>query len=55
MVITAALVGAETTREQTPYLPITAEEIGVEAARCREAGATARRPATSQSIKEPSA
>jgi 3-keto-5-aminohexanoate cleavage enzyme len=39
MVITAALVGAETTREQTPYLPISAEEIGVEAAKCREAGA----------------
>ncbi len=39
MIITAALVGAETTREQTPYLPITAEEIGVEAARCQEAGA----------------
>jgi 3-keto-5-aminohexanoate cleavage enzyme len=39
MVITAALVGAETTREQTPYLPITAEEIGIEAAKCREAGA----------------
>jgi 3-keto-5-aminohexanoate cleavage enzyme len=38
-VITAALVGAETTREQTPYLPITAEEIGIEAAKCREAGA----------------
>ncbi len=39
MVITAAMVGAETTREQTPYLPITAEEIGIEAAKCREAGA----------------
>jgi 3-keto-5-aminohexanoate cleavage enzyme len=39
MVITAALVGAETTREQTPYLPITAEEIATDAARCREAGA----------------
>jgi 3-keto-5-aminohexanoate cleavage enzyme len=39
VVITAALVGAETTREQTPYLPITAEEIGEEARRCREAGA----------------
>ena len=38
-VITAALVGAETTREQTPHLPISAEEIGEEAARCREAGA----------------
>lgn len=37
--ITAAMVGAETTREQTPYLPISAEEIGEEAARCREAGA----------------
>lgn len=39
MVITAAMVGAETTREQTPYLPITAEEIGEDAAKCREAGA----------------
>jgi 3-keto-5-aminohexanoate cleavage enzyme len=39
IVITAAMVGAETTREQTPYLPITAEEIGVEAQKCREAGA----------------
>jgi 3-keto-5-aminohexanoate cleavage enzyme len=39
IVLTAAIVGAETTREQTPYLPITAEEIGEEAARCREAGA----------------
>ena len=38
-VITAAMVGAETTREQTPYLPITAEEIAEDAARCREAGA----------------
>jgi 3-keto-5-aminohexanoate cleavage enzyme len=26
-VITTAMVGAETTREQTPDLPITAEEI----------------------------
>lgn len=39
MVITAAMVGAETTREQTPHLPITAEEIAEDAARCREAGA----------------
>jgi 3-keto-5-aminohexanoate cleavage enzyme len=38
MVITAAMVGAETTREQTPYLPITAEEIAEDAAKCREAG-----------------
>ncbi|PTL77193.1 3-keto-5-aminohexanoate cleavage protein [Vitiosangium sp. GDMCC 1.1324] len=39
MVITAAMVGAETTREQTPYLPISAEEIAEDAAKCREAGA----------------
>ncbi|SEL17295.1 3-keto-5-aminohexanoate cleavage enzyme [Stigmatella aurantiaca] len=39
MVITAAMVGAETTRDQTPHLPITAEEIAEDAARCREAGA----------------
>lgn len=40
LVITAALVGAETTREQTPYLPITPEEIAQEALRCRQAGAS---------------
>lgn len=39
MVLTAAMVGAETTREQTPHLPITAEEIAEDAAKCREAGA----------------
>jgi 3-keto-5-aminohexanoate cleavage enzyme len=39
-VITAAMVGAETNREQTPYLPITAEEIAEDAAKCREAGAS---------------
>ena len=39
MIITAAMVGAETTREQTPFLPITAEDIGEAAARCRDAGA----------------
>lgn len=39
MVITAAMVGAETTREQTPYLPISADEIAEDAAKCREAGA----------------
>jgi 3-keto-5-aminohexanoate cleavage enzyme len=38
-ILTAAIVGAETTREQNPNLPITAEEIGVEAAKCRENGA----------------
>ncbi len=40
LVITAALVGAETTREQTPYLPISPEEIAQEARRCRDAGAS---------------
>lgn len=39
VVITAALVGAETTREQTPHLPISPEEIAQEAKRCWEAGA----------------
>lgn len=39
LILTAAIVGAEITREQTPYLPITAQEIADEAARCREAGA----------------
>ncbi|MBI3183022.1 MAG: 3-keto-5-aminohexanoate cleavage protein [Myxococcales bacterium] len=39
MVITAAMVGAEVTREQTPYLPITALELAEDAAKCREAGA----------------
>ncbi len=40
VILTAAIVGAEITREQTPYLPITAEEIAAEAVRCREAGAS---------------
>ena len=39
-IITAAIVGAETTRAQNPHLPITAEEIGQEAARCAQAGAS---------------
>ncbi len=39
VIITAALVGAEITREQTPHLPITPEEIAQEAKRCRDAGA----------------
>lgn len=39
VILTAAIVGAETTRAQTPHLPITPEEIADEAARCREAGA----------------
>jgi 3-keto-5-aminohexanoate cleavage enzyme len=40
VILTAAIVGAEITREQTPWLPITAQEIADEAARCREAGAS---------------
>jgi 3-keto-5-aminohexanoate cleavage enzyme len=39
LVLTAAIVGAEVTRDQTPHLPITPREIADEAARCREAGA----------------
>jgi 3-keto-5-aminohexanoate cleavage enzyme len=38
-ILTAAIVGAETTRAQNPNLPLTAEEIGIEAARCQESGA----------------
>jgi 3-keto-5-aminohexanoate cleavage enzyme len=38
-ILTAAIVGAEITRAQTPHLPISAEEIADEAARCRDAGA----------------
>jgi 3-keto-5-aminohexanoate cleavage enzyme len=40
LIITVAGVGAETTREVQPNLPLTAVEIGVDAARCREAGAS---------------
>jgi 3-keto-5-aminohexanoate cleavage enzyme len=39
VILTAAIVGAEVTREHTKWLPITAQEIADEAARCREAGA----------------
>ena len=39
-IVTAAICGAETTRAQTPWLPITADELADEAARCREAGAS---------------
>lgn len=39
-IVTAAIVGAETTRQQNPHLPITPDEIGEEAARCAKAGAT---------------
>ncbi|MFO0760318.1 MAG: 3-keto-5-aminohexanoate cleavage protein [Byssovorax sp.] len=40
LILTAAIVGAETTREQTPHLPISAREIADEAARCADAGAS---------------
>lgn len=39
VILTAAVVGAELTRAQTPHLPIQPAEIADEAARCREAGA----------------
>lgn len=39
-IVTAAIVGAETTREQNPHLPLSAEELGEEAARCAAMGAT---------------
>jgi len=38
LVLTAAIVGAEVTRKHTPYLPITAQELADEAAKCRDAG-----------------
>ncbi len=39
VVITAAIVGAEVTRADTPYVPFTAREISEEARRCADAGA----------------
>jgi 3-keto-5-aminohexanoate cleavage enzyme len=39
VILTAAVVGAELTRAQTPHLPITVAEVADEAARCRDAGA----------------
>lgn len=40
VMITAAMVGAEVTREQQPYLPITPAEIIASAVECYEAGAS---------------
>jgi 3-keto-5-aminohexanoate cleavage enzyme len=40
LVITVAPVGGELTRERQPHLPLTADEIAGEVARCREAGAS---------------
>jgi 3-keto-5-aminohexanoate cleavage enzyme len=39
VILTAAIVGAELSRAQTPHLPVSPREIADEAARCREAGA----------------
>jgi len=39
VIITAALLGAELTRENTPYLPLTPEEIATEARAVYDAGA----------------
>ncbi len=39
-IVTAAIVGAETTRAQNPHLPLTAEELGQEAERCAQVGAS---------------
>lgn len=40
LIITAALVGAEVTRQQTPYLPLSPRAIADEAKRARDAGAS---------------
>lgn len=39
VIITAAIVGAEIMRKDTPYVPYTPDEIAQEARRCRDAGA----------------
>lgn len=40
LIITAAVVGAETMREQTPHVPYSPEEIADECRRCFDAGAS---------------
>jgi 3-keto-5-aminohexanoate cleavage enzyme len=40
LIITAAICGAEVTREQTPYLPLTPEELAEAARTCCDAGAS---------------
>lgn len=40
LIITAAIVGAETMRSQTPHVPYTPVEMGEESARCRDAGSS---------------
>jgi 3-keto-5-aminohexanoate cleavage enzyme len=39
VVLSAAIVGAELSRKDTPYLPLSPQEVAEEAARCRDAGA----------------
>jgi len=39
-ILTAAICGAEVTRDMTPHLPLTARELAEEAVRCRQAGAS---------------
>ncbi len=39
IILTAAIVGAEVMRKDTPYIPYTPEEIAAEAERCARAGA----------------
>jgi 3-keto-5-aminohexanoate cleavage enzyme len=58
IVVTAAIVGAEVMRADSPYIPYSAEEIGQEARRCVEAGASiihlhVRNPDGSPSQAEP--
>jgi len=40
LIITAAMVGNATSREQTPYVPITPDEIAADAVACVKAGAS---------------
>jgi len=40
LIVTVAAVGAELMPSQTPHLPVTPEQLGATAARCREAGAS---------------
>lgn len=40
LIVVAALCGAATFREQTPYVPVTPEEIAAEAIACAKAGAS---------------
>ena len=40
LIITAAAVGAELTKEQQPHLPLTPAELAADAAACEEAGAS---------------